>query len=125
MGIPESFSRLFSFVFHPHGWIRNTQVVELIDHVVEKHGKKVKFLTFGEALDRINKNLLAGQPLRHPKTGEDNGVRILDLDNDGFLDVVIANRLVRLCCKGCKEDLKEEPAKFIAAVDKASAREGR
>ena len=53
-----------------------TQIVELIDHAVEKHGKKVKFLTFREAQERLNKNLLAGQPLRDPKTGEDNGVRL-------------------------------------------------
>ncbi len=36
------------------------------------------------------------------------------------VDVVIANRLIRLCCKGCKEDLKEDPAKFIAKIDEAS-----
>ncbi len=83
---------VFSLVFHPHGWIKNTQIIELIDHAVKKHGKKVKFLTFREALERLNRNLLSGQPLRHPKTGEDNGVRILDLDNDGYLDVMIAAR---------------------------------
>ncbi|RPH44111.1 MAG: dehydrogenase, partial [Planctomycetota bacterium] len=37
---------VFNFVFHPHGWIKSEQVVELIDHVVAKHGNKVKFLTF-------------------------------------------------------------------------------
>jgi YHS domain-containing protein len=36
------------------------------------------------------------------------------------VDVVVANRLVRLCCKSCKRDLKEDPAKFIAKVDAAS-----
>ena len=86
---------VFSLVFHPHGWISSAQMIELIDHVVEKHGKKVKFLNFREAEGRLNKNLLAGQPLRHPKTGMDNGVRVLDLDNDGYLDVVIANQDLR------------------------------
>ncbi|HSG70924.1 MAG TPA: VCBS repeat-containing protein, partial [Planctomycetaceae bacterium] len=61
---------------------------ELIDHAVEKHGKKVKFLTFREALDRINRNLLAGHSLRK-EDGSDSLIRTIDLDNDGFLDVVI------------------------------------
>ena len=51
---------VFNLVFHPHGWIKNEQVVELIDHAVKKHGKKVKFLNFREAQERLNKNLLAG-----------------------------------------------------------------
>src|SRR5438874_313702 len=44
---------VFCMVFHPHGWIRNEQVVEFIDYAVKTHGKKVKFLTFKEALERI------------------------------------------------------------------------
>jgi putative membrane-bound dehydrogenase-like protein len=86
---------VFCLVFHPHGWIRNDQVVELIDHAVAKHGKKVKFLTFREAEERLTRNFLGGVPLRNPETGEDNGVRVLDLDNDGFMDVVIGNEKIR------------------------------
>ena len=84
---------VFNLVFHPHGWIKAEQVVELIDHAVSKHGKKVKFLNFREAHDRLNENLLAGQPLRKDD-GRDNGVRILDLNRDGFMDVAVgtANR---------------------------------
>ncbi|WP_158265306.1 PVC-type heme-binding CxxCH protein [Blastopirellula marina] len=79
-----------AFIFHPHGWIRNQQLVDIIDHAVEKHGRKVAFLQFRDCLDRMNENLLAGQPLRTP-TGDDNGVRLLDVNNDGFMDVVIGN----------------------------------
>ena len=85
---------VFCLVFHPHGWIRNEQVVDLIDHAVTKHGKKVKFLNFREAQERLNKNLLGGQSLR-TADGRDNGVRLLDLDNDGYIDVVIGNDKVR------------------------------
>ena len=81
---------VFDLVFHPHGWIENTQVVELIDHAVKAHGKKVKFLNFREAQERLDKHLLGGQPLR-AANGQDNGVRILDLNNDGYLDVVVGN----------------------------------
>jgi hypothetical protein len=61
---------VFCLVFHPHGWIKNDRVVELIDYAVKKHGKKVKFLNFREALERLNKNLLDGYPVRDPVSGE-------------------------------------------------------
>jgi putative membrane-bound dehydrogenase-like protein len=81
---------VFNLVFHPHGWIENNQVVELIDHAVARHGRKVKFLTFREALDRLNRHLLGGQALR-TATGADAGIRLLDLNGDNHLDVVISN----------------------------------
>jgi putative membrane-bound dehydrogenase-like protein len=84
---------VFCLVFHPHGWIRNDQVVELIDHAAKKHGKKVKFLNFREAQERLNKNLLDGQSLRHAKHGGSNGVFLFDWNNDGYLDVAVANKL--------------------------------
>ncbi len=86
---------VFTMVFHPHGWIKSEQIVELIDHVVAKHGKKVKFLTFGEAEERLNKNLLGGHPLRDPRNGHGHGVRLIDLNNDGYLDVVTSNEMVQ------------------------------
>ncbi len=81
---------VFNLVFHPHNWIKAEQVVELIDHAVRTHGKKVKFLTFREAKERLDRDLLGGQPLRGADGG-DNGVRILDLNNDQFMDVVVSN----------------------------------
>ena len=82
---------MFNLVFHPHGWIRNDQIIDLINHAQQKYGKRVKFLTFKECMDRINQNLLANQPIRAPANGEDNGVRIADINDDGFLDVLIGN----------------------------------
>lgn len=81
---------VFNLVFHPHNWIRPDQVVDLIDHAVEKHGKRVKVLTFRECAERLQKNLLQGHPIRSI-VGADNGVRVLDVDNDGYMDVVVAN----------------------------------
>jgi hypothetical protein len=80
----------FNLVFHPHGWIRNDQIVELIDHAVEKHGKKVKFLTFREALDRIHHNLLGGRSLRSVD-GSPNYIQLRDHNQDGRLEVVNNN----------------------------------
>ncbi len=78
---------VMNVVFHPHGWIRNTQIMELIDHAIEVHGSKVKFLTFGEAMDRLSQNLLSGTPLRG-RNGTENPNRLLDVNGDGYLDVV-------------------------------------
>ncbi|PYJ95543.1 MAG: dehydrogenase, partial [Verrucomicrobia bacterium] len=80
----------FTFIFHPHGWIRPEQLVEFIDYADKKYGRKVKFLNFREAQERLDKNLLLSHPLR-ASNGQDNGVRLLDLNNDGCLDVICAN----------------------------------
>ncbi|MEE2947723.1 MAG: PVC-type heme-binding CxxCH protein [Verrucomicrobiota bacterium] len=81
---------VFNFVFHPAGWVKNTQMIDWIDHITETHGNKVKFLNFREARELLTKNLLGGQPLK-AANGQDNGVRLLDLNNDGFMDAVIGN----------------------------------
>ena len=83
-----------NLVFHPHGWILPEQIVELIDYAVQHYGKKVKFLNFREAQARLDENLLHGIPLR-AANGQDNGVRLLDLNGDGYLDVLVGNESVR------------------------------
>lgn len=80
-----------NITIHPYNWIRPEQMVDLVDYVDKTYGKRVKFLNFRECLERINKNLLAGQPVR-AADGGDNGVRILDLNDDGFVDVLIGNQ---------------------------------
>src|SRR5487761_1801847 len=120
---------VFNLVIHPHGWIRAEQVNELIDHAVSKYGRRVKFLTFRQALERLNKNLLAGQPLRDAsvvdknagiQSGFDNGVRLIDLDDDGFLDVVVGNHEARLTrvwsSKNGKWITTDLPAQLVAAI---------
>ena len=81
---------VMTLILHPHGWSSPQQLIELIDHAVAKYGPRVKFLTFPEALARLEKSALAGESLR-AKDGGDNGVRLLDVDGDGFMDVVIGN----------------------------------
>lgn len=36
------------------------------------------------------------------------------------VDFVVANRLFRLCCQGCKDDIKADPAKYIQELDAAA-----
>ncbi len=81
---------VFTLTFHPHNWIRNDQVVELIDYAVAKYGRRVKFLNFQEVRNRLTNNALAGQPLR-AGNGQDNGIRLADVNGDGYMDVVIGN----------------------------------
>jgi len=85
---------VYTLCFHPHGWIRHDQLIDLIDHASEKHAGKVKFVNFYEGHQRLTENLLGGQALR-AANGEDNGVRVLDLNNDGFMDAVIGNENLR------------------------------
>jgi hypothetical protein len=79
---------VFNLVFHPHGWIKPEQVIDFIDHAVGKHGKKVKFLTFKEAHDRLQKSLFPGRDW--PAAARD--IHLLDVNNDGFIDVVDLGR---------------------------------
>jgi putative membrane-bound dehydrogenase-like protein len=81
---------VMNLVFHPHGWIKSEQIIQLIDYAHATYGKRVKFLTFREALERIDKNLLGGHPLRDPKTGGVRRGRILDVNGDGYMDVTMA-----------------------------------
>ncbi len=75
---------VFNMVFHPHGWIKAEQVIDFIDHAVAKHGNKVKFMTFREAHERLQKAIFRGDRWR---ACADN-VFLLDVDNDGYLDIV-------------------------------------
>ncbi len=88
---------VFSICFHPHGWIQSAQIVDLINYAVAKHGSKVKFMAFKDVQQRLNSNLLNNQPLR-AADGADNGVRICDVNRDGYMDVVIGNSSLR-CTK--------------------------
>ncbi len=87
-----------TLVLHPHGWSDPAQIVEFVDYAVAKYGKRVKFLSIREAMERIEKNALAGESLRSAK-GDDAGVRMFDLNDDGFMDIVMAteqNRITRV-----------------------------
>lgn len=79
---------VFCLVFHPHGWIKAEQIVELIDHALKTHGKKVKFLNFREAQKRLDEQLAGFGFGRIRNQGGFTGTKLLDVNSDGFPDVV-------------------------------------
>jgi len=81
---------VMTICFHPHGYIRAEQLVAFIDYADKTYGNKITFLNCREIMDRITMNALAEQPLVD-SNGRDNGVRVLDINADGYLDVAIAN----------------------------------
>ncbi len=81
---------LHTICFHPHGYCLPEHPAALVDYADRTYGRRVRFLNCREILDRLTTNLLAGTPLRSA-TGADNGVRLIDVNGDGFLDVVIGN----------------------------------
>ncbi|HEV7402594.1 MAG TPA: PVC-type heme-binding CxxCH protein [Chthoniobacteraceae bacterium] len=82
---------VFTAVFHPHGWSGPEQWVEFIDYAQQTYGKKVLFLNFREVLERLEKNALGGHALRNAD-GTPGGVRMMDLNGDGLMDVVIGGK---------------------------------
>jgi len=85
-----------SLCFHAGSWMRTEQMVEVVDYADKTHGAKIKFLTMLEMNDLMRKNMLGGHSLRD-KEGKDNGVRIFDVNADGYMDVLIANSDTRKC----------------------------
>lgn len=80
---------VFTLCFHPYGFAPTEQIVELIDYCRSTYGDRVLFLTFKEALDRLNASALLDNPLRNSSGG--NGVRLVDVNADGYMDVVVVN----------------------------------
>ncbi len=85
---------IFTLTHHPGGWIRNDQVIELVEHAVAGREGKVKFLNLRDVYARLTKNMLGGHPLRADDGGA-GGVCILDVNHDGYMDAVVANEKAR------------------------------
>jgi hypothetical protein len=81
---------VYTLVFHPHGWMDQKQVVLLVDHAKKSYGDRVRFMSFADAADALRRNLLGGMPIK-TGNGLDNGIRLLDVNNDGYMDVVTGN----------------------------------
>jgi putative membrane-bound dehydrogenase-like protein len=76
-----------TLVFHPYGWSSPDQWVELIDYATAKYGRRVKFLTFKESLERLQKTVGRFPDLEAQAR---TWFRLADLDHDGYLDILLA-----------------------------------
>ena len=85
---------VFTLVFHPHKWIKSEQLVELVDHAVARHGRQDQVSQLSRSAGAA-RQAPAGRAAAAHAAGGDNGVRLLDLDNDGYQDVVIGNGRLR------------------------------
>ncbi len=115
----------FALCFHAHGRTQPGELVDFVDIAQDKYPKEVKFLNVQEVVARINKHLLLDQPLRHPENGQDNGVRMVDVNDDGYMDVLIGNEHLQRTRLWDAQERKwlegDFPAKLVA-IDAQGAR---
>ena len=100
---------------HPYDFVYGNRLIRL-----GAESEKADFLKDPK------KNLVALNKAVIEQQGKDYPITTCPVSNDKFggdmgepVDLVVAGRLVRLCCKGCKKDVENDPAKFIAMVDAA------
>ena len=87
---------------------------------VGAEGEKASFINHAEKfMGDLDKAVIAAQGKDYPLTTCPVTKEKLGGDMGEAKDMVVAGRLIRLCCNGCKEDVEKDPAKFIAMVDAA------
>ena len=68
----------------------------------------------------VRKDIAAQQLPYYPlETCVVTGEPLVEDDKDIAVDVVIGNRLFRVCCKSCIKDLHKEPGKYLVKLDAA------
>lgn len=74
----------------------------------------------GRIVAKLNQAVIAKQGPSYPLSTCPVSKDKLGGDMGKPVDVVIGNRLVRLCCKGCDKELVETPLKVLAQIDQAA-----
>ncbi len=71
---------------------------------------------------KIDQQIIASQLPYYPtQTCVVSDEPLTEDGEDIAINMVYGNRLIRLCCKMCRSEFKDDPAKFIAMLDKATA----
>jgi hypothetical protein len=74
-------------------------------------------------IGKIDKAVLAAQVKSYPlKTCAVSGDELGEMGDP--IDMVVGNRLVRLCCKGCKKKLAKDPLAYLAKLGSTTASSG-
>lgn len=70
----------------------------------------------------IDEQMIADQMPYYPMTTcVITGEPLTEAGEDIAINLIHANRLVRLCCKMCVKDFKKDPSAYIAKIDQAAA----
>lgn len=98
----------------PIDWVYNNRLVRLADETEKaeflKDPKKYMASLDRAAIEQQGTDYpLTTCPVSKDKLGDMGEIK----------DLVIAGRLIRLCCAGCVKDVLKEPAKYIAVIDAA------
>jgi len=71
---------------------------------------------------QIDEQMIADQMPYYPETTcVVSGEPLAEDGKDIAINMIYANRLVRLCCNMCKKEFKQDPGAYIAKLDKAAA----
>jgi len=89
------------------------------------NGCKSKFLKdSGKFVAKLDAAVVAAQGPKYPlKTCVVSGEE-LGGDMGDPIDYVVGNRLVRLCCKGCKKKVTKDPVTYLAKLDASDSGKG-
>jgi len=75
---------------------------------------------------KIDQQMIVDQMPYYPMTTcIVSGESLMEDGEDISVNMIYANRLVRLCCKMCKKEFNADPASFLAKIDKAAADQQR
>jgi hypothetical protein len=105
--------------------VKGTQTIKLVD------GREIRTCCKGcmaayeknraKYEPRLNKMIVDDQLARYPlMTCPISGGKLGGMGKP--VDMVVGNRLVRLCCAGCEKKVAADPAKYIAMVDAAAVK---
>lgn len=98
----------------PIDWVYNNRLARLADET-----EKAEFLKDPKKyMASLDRSVVEKQGTDYPLTTCPVSKDELG-DKSETRDLVIAGRLIRLCCAGCVKDVLKEPAKYIAVIDAA------
>ncbi|MFY9345032.1 MAG: hypothetical protein WAT39_21255 [Planctomycetota bacterium] len=98
-----------------HEFVYGNRLVRVVDdkekaEFAKEPARFLKLLDAAVVTAQSKDYVLAQCPVSDEKYGGDMGKPV---------DLVVGGRLVRVCCKDCKDDVEKAPAKFVEMVDAA------